>query len=244
MAFLEEVFRNLLLWIYALITVPLFGSLALVIRRHFWARVWCKGLLRVLGIRINAYWKTWLPRDKRYVFVANHQSQLDIPVLEEVLEDYDIRFLAKKSLFQIPFFGWGIKALGYIPIEREDPRKGLKSIVECVKRIKEGVSVVVFPEGTRSKTGELLPFKTGGFLIPLKADVPVVPVAILGTREILPKGSLWFKTRYKEVKVWIGEPIFKDKDFWRNKKALAEFTREIIGQAIEELKTLELKGRE
>ncbi len=168
--------------------------------------------------------------------MCNHQSQLDIPVLERVLKDYNIRFLAKKSLFDIPFFGWGIKALGYVPVEREDPKEGLKSLLACVEKLKEGFSLVVFPEGTRSRTGELLPFKIGGFLIPIKAGVPVCPVAIWGTIEILPKGSLWMKLKKREVKVYIGPVIDVSGLTLKDKNLLAERVREALLKGLEKIK--------
>lgn len=171
--------------------------------------------------------------------MSNHQSQLDIPVLETVLEPYNIRFLAKKSLFNIPFFGWGIRILGYVPIEREDPREGLKSIFLCLERLKEGYSLVVFPEGTRSKTGELLPFKLGGFLIPLKAKVKVVPVTIWGTKDILPKGSIWFKLRNsKEIRVYIGKPIDTSDFSLKDKKNLALLVKQEIEKGLKILKEI------
>ncbi|PMP68281.1 MAG: 1-acyl-sn-glycerol-3-phosphate acyltransferase [Thermodesulfobacterium geofontis] len=233
---IQEFFRNFLLWLYLILTVPTFGILALIIRRHFWACIWCKGFLKILGIEVEIIKNKELPKDI-YIFMSNHQSQLDIPVLEKVLEPYNIRFLAKRSLFKIPFFGWGIKALGYVPVEREDPREGLKSILACIERIKKGISIVIFPEGTRSKTGELLPFKLGGFLIPLKSKVPVVAVSIWGTKDILPKGSLWFKVSLrKNVKVYIDEPI-ETKDFsGKDKEKLAQLVREKILKGLEILK--------
>ncbi len=233
---IHEVFRNFLLWIYILLTVPTFGIMALIIRKHFWARIWCKGFLKVLGIKIEVKNKTELPKGI-YIFMSNHQSQLDIPVLEKVLEPYNIRFLAKKSLFKIPFFGWGIKALGYVPVERENPKEGLKSVLACVERIKKGISLVIFPEGTRSPTGELLPFKLGGFVIPLKSKISVVPVAIWGTRDILPKGSLWFKlSKRRKVKVYLDEPIEMKEFNVRDKKRLSQIVRERILKSLEILK--------
>jgi len=231
----EEIFRNFLVWIYILITVPLYGIFAILTRQHFWAKAWCKGLLKVLGIKIKVFKDTELPYGI-YVFMSNHQSQLDIPVLEKILEPYNIRFLAKKSLFQIPFFGWGIKALGYVPVEREDPKEGLKSVLACVERLKKGFSLVIFPEGTRSPTGELLPFKIGGFLIPLRSKVKVVPVAISGTREILPKGALWFRiSKTKEVKVYLGKPIETKNFNIRDRQKLAQVVRKAILKGLEKL---------
>jgi len=233
---LHEIFRNFLLWIYVLLTVPTFGIMVFVIRRHFWARFWCKGLLKILGIEIEILKKKDLPKGV-YVFMSNHQSQLDIPVLEKVLEPYNIRFLAKKSLFKIPFFGWGIRILGYVPVERGDPKEGVKSVLACIEKIKKGFSLVIFPEGTRSPTGELLPFKLGGFIIPLKSKTSIVPVAIWGTRDILPKGSIWFRVSgNKKVKVYIDEPI-EVKDFnIKDKEKLSQLVRDKILKGLEIIK--------
>lgn len=235
---LSEVLRNILAWLYVLTTVPIIGLLAVLTRRHFFAWLWCHLLLKVLGIKIRVLVKSFPEKGKNYVFMSNHQSQLDIPVLESLLKDYNIRFLAKKSLFDIPFFGWGIKALGYVPVEREDPKEGLKSLLACVERLKEGVSLVVFPEGTRSRDGELLSFKAAGFLIPIKAGVPVCPVAIWGTCSILPKGSLWFNLRKREVLVSIG-PVMEVKHLTlKDKNILLSQVRENIEKSLESMKTL------
>jgi len=232
----HEFFQNFLVWIYLLITVPTFSIIAIIIRKHFFARLWCKGLLKILNIKIEIIKEKELPKNI-YVFMSNHQSQLDIPVLEKILEPYNIRFLAKKSLFKIPFFGWGIKALGYVPVERKDPKEGLKSVLACIEKLKKGISLVIFPEGTRSPTGELLPFKLGGFVIPLKSKVNVVPISIWGTRNILPKGALWFKNpSNKKVWVYIGKPIeIKDLNS-RDKERLAQIVRERILKGLEIIK--------
>lgn len=236
MKIIKEIIINILVWIYSIVTVVSFGILVLFIRKHFWARIWCKGLLKILGIKIKVYKEENLPKDI-YVFMSNHQSQLDIPVLEKVLEPYNIRFLAKKSLFNIPFFGWGIRILGYVPVEREDPREGFRSIFLCLEKLKEGCSLVIFPEGTRSQTGELLPFKLGGFLIPIKARVKVVPIAIWGTKDILPKGSLWFNLRkIQEVKVYLGKIIDTSDFSLKDKKNLAILVRQEIEKGLKRLK--------
>lgn len=232
-----EVLRNLLVWLYVVVTVPLFGTLAILTKRHFWARLWCEWLLKILGIRMEVYVDSWPPKDRNYVFISNHQSQLDIPVLEVLLKDYNVRFLAKKSLFSIPFFGWGIRALGYVPVDREDPKEGLKSLLACVERVKEGVSLIVFPEGTRSATGELLPFKVGGFLIPLKAGVPICPLAIWGTVEILPKGRLWFNLKRRVIKVALGPVIEVEGLTLKDKTKLVDMARDFIEKALIKMKS-------
>ncbi len=244
LVWVEEILRNLAVWIYCLITVPSMGLLALVIRRHFWAVLWCEGLLKVLGISvrvINAESLKKLSLNEKYVFMCNHQSQLDIPVLEKVLKPFNIRFLAKKSLFNIPFFGWGIRALGYIPVEREDPKEAFKSILLCIEKLKEGINLVIFPEGTRSPDGSLLPFKTGGFIIPIKSGVKIVPLVLWGTRDILPKGSLWFRLKRKKVWIFICDPV-EVKDFTlRDKKKVSEIVRQKIEEGIKIIQNKEAK---
>lgn len=236
MSKLSEIIRNFLVWLYVFITVPVFGTIAILTKKHLWAYLWCKGLLKILGIRIRVIQERPLPEDQNYVFMCNHQSQLDIPVLEEVLRSYRVRFLAKKSLFDIPFFGWGIKALGYVPVDREDPKEGLKSVLVCVERLKEGFSLIIFPEGTRSSTGELLPFKIGGFLIPIKAGIDICPVAIWGTRDILPKGKLWFNLKKPTVSVYIGTPIRVKEFSLRDKVYLANLVRKAIEEGLAKIK--------
>ncbi|MDM7203061.1 MAG: lysophospholipid acyltransferase family protein, partial [Thermodesulfobacteriaceae bacterium] len=152
--------------------------------------------------------------------------------------EYNIRFLAKKSLFDIPFFGWGIKALGYIPVEREDPKEGLKSLLLCIERLKDNISLVIFPEGTRSKSGELLPFKKAGFLIPIKAKVNVVPIVLWGTVKILPKGALWFKLKEREVRVIVGSVLSVEELTPKEKDNLVIKTREVMEEALKKLKVL------
>lgn len=232
----SEILRNLFLWIYIIITVPVFSLLAVFTKKHIFARFWCQGLIKILGLKIIVEGGEFPPKGKNYVFMCNHQSQLDIPVLEVLLKDYEIRFLAKKSLFDIPFFGWGIKALGYIPVEREDPKEGLKSLFACIERLREGNSLVIFPEGTRSKEGELLPFKKAGFLIPIKARVDLCPIVLWGTLKILPKGALWFRLKEREIKILLG-PVISMEDFnVKDKNLLAEKVRAFIEEGLKMLK--------
>ncbi len=235
---MERILRNALLFAFVLTSVPTFGTVAILISlferkkviSHLVARLWCKLVLLISGVKVEAEGLENLEKGRPYVFFANHQSQMDIPVLEEVLKDFNIRFLAKKSLFKIPFFGWGIRALGYIPVEREDPREGLKSLVACAERIKEGYSVVVFPEGTRSPDGRLLPFKAAGFLLPIKAGVEAVPVAICGTVRVLPRGSVF--VRPGKVKVFVGRPLKPSKTGAKGREELLKATRDFIESSL------------
>lgn len=138
------------------------------------------------------------------VFMSNHESWLDIPALLVAIPG-QVRFLAKRSLFAIPFLGWAMRAMGFIPVDRENRRTAVKSFDEAAARIRAGRSVLVFPEETRTPDGSLLPFQRGGFLIALKAGLPIVPVGIQGARRVLAKGS--YIVRPGRIVVRFGEPI-------------------------------------
>ncbi len=226
----EVLARNLVLYLFLLLTVPTFGVLILVLslfdRRglstHEIGRFWLRAILFITGVKVEVRGLEHLKKDEAYIFAANHQSQFDIPVLAVALP-YQIRWLAKKSLFHIPFFGWALKAIGYIPVDRENPRKGYESLLLAAEKIKAGFSVVIFPEGTRSTDGKLLPFKTGGFVLAIKSGRPVVAVAICGTRDIMPKGKLYVRPGRVRLKVF--PPIPTEGLSVREKASLAQLVR-------------------
>jgi 1-acyl-sn-glycerol-3-phosphate acyltransferase len=146
-----------------------------------------------------------LKRDARYVFFANHQSALDIPILFSGLSR-QLCFIAKKELFLIPFFGWGMAAVGHVRIDRSNARKARDSLSRGVEHLKRhNLSLMLFPEGTRSVDGTLGKFKQGSFALALNAGVAVVPVVIKKANERLPKKSLLVKPG--EVCLEIGDPI-------------------------------------
>jgi len=171
--------------------------------------------------RINQFW-TWLivkfsgitltvkglnrldPR-RQYLFVANHQSNFDIPVLVQALPPFQLRWIAKKGLLWIPIFGWAMWAAKHIFVDRADSLAALKILRLANQRIAAGISVVVFPEGTRSTNGKLLPFKRGGFVLALKTKTPIVPVTINGTGKLLARGE--WRVRPGAINVTIGAPI-------------------------------------
>jgi 1-acyl-sn-glycerol-3-phosphate acyltransferase len=154
---------------------------------HLWGRGWGRLSLRLAGIRLTAGGRENLPAGA-VIFMANHQSQYDIPALYAGIPG-QFRWLAKAELFRIPLFGLAMRRAGYIPVNRSDRREALLSMDRAARLIAGGRSVVVFPEGTRSPDGRLLPLKKGGFMLALKSQVPIVPVAIHGTGRLLPKGS-------------------------------------------------------
>ncbi len=156
------------------------------------------------GIRLDTGFEVDLGSDPPFVFMANHQSLYDIPALIATLP-VQTRFLAKRSLFRIPIFGWAIKAGGFISIDRRDRSRAGESFSAAVERIRGGVSALVFPEGTRSLDARLGPFLRGGFLLALKSGLPIVPVGIHGSFSVQPKGSRL--VRPGRIRVRYGEPI-------------------------------------
>jgi 1-acyl-sn-glycerol-3-phosphate acyltransferase len=146
--------------------------------------------------------------NKPYIFVSNHSSQFDIPVLQYTIPN-KMGMIFKKELAKIPLFGWQLKWGPYVMIDRKDPESALKSIEEAKEKIsKIGMSVVVFAEGTRSKTGEVQPFKRGGFYLASRSGYPIIPVSISKTNQIMPKGK--FRIRGGTVKIHFDKPIPTD----------------------------------
>jgi 1-acyl-sn-glycerol-3-phosphate acyltransferase len=138
------------------------------------------------------------------IFMSNHESQMDPPVLIAALPLPAV-YIAKQELKYLPFIGWAAWAAGVIFIDRRDRERALRSIHAAALQIRGGKSVVIFPEGTRSRTGELLPFKKGGFALALDAGVPIIPIATVGGFQVLPRGTLRFRPgRYL---VLVGEPV-------------------------------------
>jgi len=151
--------------------------------------LWGKAVLACGGIRVTADLSALAPGET-YVFLANHQSHLDIPAIFSVLSGYNFRFLAKDSLFRIPVFGRAMARVGHVAIERENRRKAMQSIERAVSLVAGGVGLLIFPEGTRSTDHSTLgDFKTGGMIVALKCRCPVAPLIVTGSGSVLPKGT-------------------------------------------------------
>lgn len=171
---------------------------------HRIGRFWAKLHLSIAGIDVSMKGLDKLSSPP-YVLMCNHQSALDIYALMAGLP-LSFKWIAKRQLFRIPLFGWAIRKAGYISIDRENPREALKAIEEAARKIREGMNIIIFPEGTRSADGELLPFKKGGFTLALRAMVPVVPVGIYGSSALQPKGS-FIPVKKGVIYIHAGEPI-------------------------------------
>ncbi|HTT60735.1 MAG TPA: lysophospholipid acyltransferase family protein [Bryobacteraceae bacterium] len=171
--------------------------------QHAIARLWARTLLAVCGVRLRIEGLEKLQKNTAYVLVANHSSYIDTPVV--LLLPLQIRFFAKRGLFKIPLLGGHLRRAGHLPVVRENPRASLKSLTEGARLVRErGVSVILFPEGGRSPHG-LREFKEGAAYLAIKAGVPVVPIGITGTRQVLPMGTV--HVRPHPVTIRIGDPI-------------------------------------
>ena len=170
------------------------------------ARIWSKWILASLGIPITIEGREHLDREATYLFMSNHESTaFDIFALFLAIE-HRFRMIAKRSLFFIPIFGWSLWMCGFLPIDRSDRESAILTLRKAAERMRGGLSLLVFPEGTRGPGGgRLLPFKKGAFHLALDAGVPIVPVVVAGTDRIMTKGSL--RVGHGAIRVRIGSPI-------------------------------------
>jgi len=158
-------------------------------RVHGVARAWARGVLFLSRIKVNVRGTTNIRSDESKIYMSNHLSNFDIPVLLAHLP-IQFRWLAKTELFRIPVFGFALKRAGYIPIDRTNLRSAIASLKRAADIIRGGVSVLVFPEGTRSRDGRLRSFKKGGFVMAMESGVSITPVILRGTWEIMSKSGL------------------------------------------------------
>lgn len=168
------------------------------------ARQWIRWIFGGCGIRVETEGLENIDPKQPYVIMTNHQSVIDIGAIVQTLP-ISFRFVAKKELIWIPFFGWALPLAGHVIIDRRDRSKAVHSLERAAQRIAQGVNVIIFPEGTRSATGDLQPFKSGGFHLAIQAQVPILPATISGSRVITPKRSL--RVESGTVKIVYGKPI-------------------------------------
>jgi 1-acyl-sn-glycerol-3-phosphate acyltransferase len=169
-------------------------------------QLWVRINLLTCGVRVHVQRLGTLDPRRAYVFMSNHMSQYDILAVVAALEEFQLRWVAKKELTRIPIFGWALKHSGHIVIDRSNHEQAVASLRAARKQMEEGISVMIFPEGTRGAAGQpLLPFKKGGFMLALETGFPIVPLAIRGSGRILPRGSL--SPRRGDIEVVVGPPI-------------------------------------
>jgi 1-acyl-sn-glycerol-3-phosphate acyltransferase len=190
--------------------------------------------LGLSGIRYRVRGREHIPKNRAVVFCSNHESNVDPPVLFQALHK-QLHVLFKAELKKLPVLGAVMVAGGFVPVERDRREASMASIDRAAESIRAGNSFLIFPEGTRSKTSELLPFKKGGFIMAIKAKAPIVPVAVSGGRDAMRKGS-WF-VRPVMVDVRIGEPVETSGYSLDDRDELIEVVRERIEQLREDLRT-------
>ena len=218
-----------LIWLYTIVL----GSLSLLSSvfdrsgnvQHGFARLWSKMILSTIGAAVTVQGLEKIDTGKAHVYVVNHLSALDIPVLYVHLP-FQFRILAKRELFRYPFMGWHLRRSGQIPVDLENPRASIRSLHRAVDAIRNNMPLVVFPEGGRSEDGRLQPFMGGAFFAAIKAGVDIVPMAIVGTYDMLKMNTWHIKPR--PVLLLVGDPIATSGMNVRDADTLTAQAREVI----------------
>ncbi|RJQ62401.1 MAG: 1-acyl-sn-glycerol-3-phosphate acyltransferase [Desulfobacteraceae bacterium] len=197
---------------------------------HIVARSWGRSILFAARIKVTVTGLSDIDPSRSYIYMSNHQSNFDIPVLLSHLA-VQFRWLAKAELFRIPLFGMAMRRSGYISIDRTDRRSAFRSLENAAEIIRNGTSVMIFPEGTRSRDGSIQAFKKGGFVLAASSGVPIVPIVMHGTHRIMPKDRL--EIAPGSVSVQIQKPIDTSGYTRKTKDDLMEKVRETICEAFE-----------
>ena len=227
--FRSYLFWDPLVWIYT----GVLGSLSLLSSffdrngriQHGFARLWSQTILATIGAQVHVEGLQKIDTSRPHVYVVNHLSALDIPVIYKGLP-FPFRILAKKELFHYPFMGWHLRRSGQIPVDRASARMSLRGLQQGVETLKKNMPIVVFPEGGRSQSGQLQEFMSGAFYLALKAQVDVVPMALIGTYESLPMNTWHIMPR--PLYLVVGDPISTADMKVREMNALSDKTRNVI----------------
>lgn len=209
---LRDAFTTAWGWANIAASTSLFGMLAILTswvpprgRLYlFWARNWARSLLWLNRIPARVEVAQEAAALPQAIYMSNHESGIDILLLLLAIRQ-DVRFLAKRELFFVPFMGWSMWLAGFVPVDRRRADKAKDVLSDLDRRLASGISILVFPEGTRSRDGALGPFKKSGFLTALKSGVPIVPVGVSGARAVL--GAQGMVIRRGPVAVKVGRPI-------------------------------------
>jgi len=197
-----------LIWLYTVvmglvaIPVSLFGDKERIL--HNFSRVWSVLIMRTIFSPVKIVGLEKIDTAKPHVYAVNHASALDIPVLYANLP-FQFRILFKSELLAYPIIGWHLKRSGQVCINQQDPARSVAQIRSALKSLKAGMPLVIFPEGGRTPDGEIKPLMPGAFFLAIKAQADIVPVALIGTYELLPMNTYHIKSRPLEMRV--GEPI-------------------------------------
>ena len=197
---------------------------------HLVGRFWARSVLFISRIKVKVKGISHVDPTKSYIFMPVHQGNFDIPVLLGCLP-FQFRWLAKAELFKIPIFGRSMRGCGYISIDRSNRGSAFESLKKAAETIRSGVTVLIFPEGTRSMDGRIRAFKKGGFVLSVDAGVPIIPIIIHGTYSIMPKNQLLIKPN--AVTLEILEPVETTNYTRKTKDDLMEKIRNIMCESFE-----------
>jgi len=231
---------NLLLAPPFFLSTGLFGTLALIAStwdksgrlQHRIARIWARACVFCSGSRLQVLGAEHIP-EQTAVFAANHTSYMDTPVVFASLP-FQFRILAKKELWSLPFIGWYLDRSGQIPIDTANPRTTLSSFAAGVRTLRNGLNVFVFPEGGRTETGQLQPFLNGAAFLAIRAQVPLVPIALVGVHDLLPPHTRHFYSTRTPLKLIFGAPIPTAHHSLRESEALTLELQQAIATLIQQ----------
>jgi 1-acyl-sn-glycerol-3-phosphate acyltransferase len=230
--------RTVFVWVCILISAVIISIMSILTYPfdrtgrvvHRYTRVWGRIALLANRVRVKMEGLEQVEGKGPYIFMANHQGYYDVFVLMGHLP-FQFKWLAKKEIFSIPLLGWAMSAGGYISVDREGTRETVKAMNDAAEKIREGMSVMIFPEGSRTPDGSIQPFKKGGFTLAVKSKVPIVPIAITGSREIMAKDSMTISPG--EIRVRIGRPIDTRDYSLKERNLLMEKVNDAISEAFE-----------
>jgi 1-acyl-sn-glycerol-3-phosphate acyltransferase len=198
---------------------------------HLVGRFWAKSILFVSRVKVSVRGLEHIDSGAPYIYMANHQSMFDILALLGYLP-VQFRWVAKMELFKIPIFGYSMARVGYISIDRSNRKSAIRSLKKAAQKIAQGVSVVIFPEGTRSLDGQIRPFKKGGFYLAVDSGRPIVPVVIYGSHDVMPKGKL--RVRPGHIVLSVNQPI-DTAPYKKNKEVLMELIKSTMKADLERI---------
>jgi 1-acyl-sn-glycerol-3-phosphate acyltransferase len=220
------------LWTPLLAVVRLFDRDPRRLRTGRWFRRLGRALARINPWRVAISGRENMVAGQVYAIVGNHQSLADIPVISHLA--VDAKWLVKAELFRVPFVGWMLRMAGDIPVERSDRRKGAKALLQCARWLRQGCSIVCFPEGTRSRDGQVQPFSEGPFQLAIREKVPILPLVVEGSAAALPRNS-WIFGGNQTVQLSILKAV--SVEGWSIERS-AELRDEVRREIVDELRRL------
>jgi 1-acyl-sn-glycerol-3-phosphate acyltransferase len=222
----------ILLWVVFLAIVRLFDRDPRHLRTARCFRRLGHAMAHVNPWRIHISGRERVRPGQVYVIVSNHQSYADIPVVSHV--NIDAKWLGKAEMFRVPPLGWMLRMAGDIPVTRGDRKKSAQALLQCARYLRRGCSIVFFPEGTRSRDGQVLPFNDGPFQLAIREHVPVLPLVVEGTGDALPRNS-WLFGGARDIHLRVLEPV--PVDGWTVKQS-GELRDAVRGKIVDELNAL------